>query len=398
MTDPRTQELLNGAIDNALDPAERDELKHLLARDPRAATRLQALQRMTRAIEDLGQADPPADLVKGVMQAVSTGRTNGVSSTEGGMGMARKVMMGLAAAAAVVLGVFAVTGYPPIGRGTEGSIDAAKRYQSQQLAAKDVVLGDTAVQEFLQSDVFDRLMRDDAARKLLSNARYREAFAQIGVVKALSDDSVSLALKNQELLDLFGDSAVLAAFEHAAFREMLGNVRLVNAVADENVTRALAVDEFALALRNDVQFRLKLSEMALNHRLTDALYLKSIENANIRNVVGDAQIAAALSQADLALKMKSNDFAVAITTPAVIAALKSNELQTAMKQEVFANLFGLKMFQDALAVQGVRLALGDPNFSAAIQAGVLQLALKQNGFEQAIASAQFEAALAKARY
>ena len=59
--------------------------------------------------------------------------------------MARKVMMGLAAAAAVVLGVFAVTGYPPIGRGTEGSIDAAKRYQSQQLAAKDVVLGDTAV-------------------------------------------------------------------------------------------------------------------------------------------------------------------------------------------------------------------------------------------------------------
>jgi hypothetical protein len=56
------------------------------------------------------------------------------------------------------------------------------------------------------------------------------------------------------------------------------------------------------------------------------------------------------------------------------------------------------MFQDALAVQGVRLAIADPNFSAAIQAGVLQLALKQNGFERAVASAQFEAALAKARY
>ena len=177
MNDPRTQELLNGAIDNALDPAERDELNQLLERDPRAATKLEELRRMTRAIEDLGQADPPADLVKGVMQAVSTGRTNGVSSAEGGMGMARKVMMGLAAAAAVVLGVFAVTGYPPIGRGTEGSIDAAKRYQSQQLAARDVVLGDTAVQEFLQSDVFDRLMRDDAARKLLTNVRTREALA-----------------------------------------------------------------------------------------------------------------------------------------------------------------------------------------------------------------------------
>ena len=74
MNDPRTQELLNGAIDNALDPAERDELKQLLERDPRAATRLEELRRMTRAIEDLGQADPPADLVKGVMQ-VGFGRT-----------------------------------------------------------------------------------------------------------------------------------------------------------------------------------------------------------------------------------------------------------------------------------------------------------------------------------
>ncbi len=115
--------------------------------------------------------------------------------------MARKVMMGLAAAAAIVLGVFSITGYPPVGRGTEGSIDAAKRYQSEQLAAKDVVLGDTAAQQFLQSDVFDRLMRDDAARKLLSNARYREAFAQIGVAKALSEDAVISALKNHEFMD-----------------------------------------------------------------------------------------------------------------------------------------------------------------------------------------------------
>ena len=39
--------------------------------------------------------------------------------------MARKAMIGSAAAAAVVLVTFAITGYPPIGKGTEGTIGQA---------------------------------------------------------------------------------------------------------------------------------------------------------------------------------------------------------------------------------------------------------------------------------
>ena len=82
--------------------------------------------------------------------------------------MAKKTMIGLAAAAAVVLVTFSITGYPPIGRGTEGTIGQANRYQAPQpqMSASDVKLGDTAVQEFLQSDVFDRLLKDENARKL----------------------------------------------------------------------------------------------------------------------------------------------------------------------------------------------------------------------------------------
>ena len=94
--------------------------------------------------------------------------TESVRVAEGGKVMGRKIMYGLAAAAAVVLVMFATTGFPPIGRGTEGTIDGARRYQAAQLSDKDVVLGDQAAQEFLQSDVFDRLMKDDTARKALS--------------------------------------------------------------------------------------------------------------------------------------------------------------------------------------------------------------------------------------
>ena len=73
-------------------------------------------------------------------------------------------MWGLAAAATITFAVFAMKGFPPAGYGTEGTIGAAKKYQAQQLADKDVVLGDAAVQEFLQSDTFDRLMKDPNAR------------------------------------------------------------------------------------------------------------------------------------------------------------------------------------------------------------------------------------------
>ena len=52
----------------------------------------------------------------------------------------KKVLLGIAAVAVVAIGYFAVTGFPPVGPGTEGTVGAAKRYQSEQMATKDVVL------------------------------------------------------------------------------------------------------------------------------------------------------------------------------------------------------------------------------------------------------------------
>ena len=49
--------------------------------------------------------------------------------------MAKKVLIGLAAAAAILIGVFAATGWPPAGLGMQGTVGAAKRYQAQQMSA-----------------------------------------------------------------------------------------------------------------------------------------------------------------------------------------------------------------------------------------------------------------------
>ena len=47
--------------------------------------------------------------------------------------MAKKALLGLAAAAAVLIAVFVTTGWPPTLPGSEGAIGAAKRHQAQQM-------------------------------------------------------------------------------------------------------------------------------------------------------------------------------------------------------------------------------------------------------------------------
>jgi len=76
----------------------------------------------------------------------------------------KKVLLGIAAAAVIAIGYFALSGFPPVGPGAEGTVGAAKRYQSEQMASKDVVLQDTGVQQLLQSDTLRKLIADKETR------------------------------------------------------------------------------------------------------------------------------------------------------------------------------------------------------------------------------------------
>ena len=105
--------------------------------------------------------------------------------------MRTKVLWGLAAAAAIVLAVLAYTGFPPDTGGSEGAIGAAKRYQAGQIAASDVKLGDQAAQEFLQSDLFDRLRKDETVVAALSNPAIAKALADPAFMKAIADSQVA---------------------------------------------------------------------------------------------------------------------------------------------------------------------------------------------------------------
>jgi hypothetical protein len=147
-------------------------------------------EELDRLLDALGPAEPPSDLLTNVMRqvkvttpAAATSRTampghrDNLTHGGTGMGMGKKVMWGLAAAAALALIVMKFTGFPPMGDGTEGTVGAAKRYQAPQMAPSDVAVAPDEAQAFLQSDTFDRLIKDEDTRQMLANPSFRGALA-----------------------------------------------------------------------------------------------------------------------------------------------------------------------------------------------------------------------------
>src|SRR6185295_2596128 len=102
----------------------------------------------TERIDGLDEIDPPDTLVTSVMSRIAEQPTT-VGRWSGGRVMANKAFWGIAAAAAVLIVVGLVVGYPPVGKGIEGTIGAAKRYQAEQIKKEDVKTTDGELQAFL---------------------------------------------------------------------------------------------------------------------------------------------------------------------------------------------------------------------------------------------------------
>jgi hypothetical protein len=99
--------------------------------DPESGSELEFgpdMNRLDALLGELKDSDPPPPgLVRNVMATIESRRHRGMSHWLGETRMAKKVLIGLAAAAAVFIAVFTKTGWPPVGSGTEGTIGAAKR-------------------------------------------------------------------------------------------------------------------------------------------------------------------------------------------------------------------------------------------------------------------------------
>ena len=299
---PDQDALIQGLLDGSLSPADREAADRLLASSADARQRQADLADLARLLDALGPGEPPMEFTSHVMEHVrhsaiaaeaARASTQFGSSRrgaaarlsqlmDGGLGMGKKVMWGLVAAAAIALVVLKFTGYPPL-NGAEGTIGAAKRYQAEQITAKDVKVDDSA-QEFIQSDSFDHLMKDDNARQLLSNVSFRSALASAGFRQALASPDFAKALAS------------------AGFRQALASPDFAKALAGAGLRQALASPDFA----------------------------KALAEPGFARALADPGFARALASPGLAAALASPSFRVALNSPGFVGALGSQQFARAL--------------------------------------------------------------------
>ena len=222
-------------------------------REPNEPLSHGAPDEVTLLLGELKEVDPPADLVGTVMAKISSGaavRARRVEPVQfsGGKVMAKKVLWSVMGAAAAVLIVLKLAGYPPPSEGTEGTIGAAQRYQSQQIADGDVKVTDAGLQKFMQSDAFHKLINDKAARQALANKDVQKALADPNVRLALASDQIHQILANDALrLQLVSDEAKTAIVSDDA-RKLVANDVLRQALGNDALRLVLANDLLAEAI------------------------------------------------------------------------------------------------------------------------------------------------------
>ena len=153
----------------------------------------------------------------------------------------KKALLGIAAAAVIAIGYFAVSGFPPVGPGAEGTVGAAKRYQSEQMASKDVVLQDTGVQQLLQSDTLRKLIADKETRAILVSEDFKKAMSDASVQALVQQMAADRALA-AAVGSAAHDGAVQRLFAEAASNEA---VRSALGQALDNAAVAKAFDQAA---------------------------------------------------------------------------------------------------------------------------------------------------------
>jgi hypothetical protein len=260
---PDVEALVQGALDESLTPEERETLDRLMTESVDVRGRLAHLQELTRLLESLGPAEPPASLVPDVLARISANARSSSSRAQEStsrvadfrtrtsasrpiafgrrFGASRKIMVGLAAAAVLVLAFATFRGYPPAPEGTEATIGAPP--------------GGASARSMLQPATWNAIVNDERLRMLLQDANARAVLAEAALQQALKDPVILEALRDPAFSDQVRDAGKglrNEAFERAlrndAFRRQLTNPEVAAALAGPAFQQALEDPGFSAAL------------------------------------------------------------------------------------------------------------------------------------------------------
>src|SRR5215831_14047708 len=179
---------------------------------------------------------------RGVDPAVNT-RTSGTGRfAREGVGVTKRVLWAIAAVGAVALMLSLWMGSPAVGPGTEATVGAAKRSVAPQ--ANSVALGSMDVQQFLQSDTFDKLIRNNATRvilqKIAKDKALQDALSDPAIRAAFADPAFAEALSSPSFTEALAEPAFVAAMGKSSFHDALADPALINALADPAFEKAIS--------------------------------------------------------------------------------------------------------------------------------------------------------------
>jgi len=422
MTERADEDLLQRALDGAMGDAEAERLRSRLASDPTLRARAEQLRRLADLLEDQEAVEPPPELVDRVMAAAATGDRatatrrrrklthqlfglflhhsgqDGYGSespwmtgwTGGGAIVAKKALWAVAGLAVIViLAVVYYNGTRSVSGGAEGTIGAADRYRGAQPTSKDVVAPQAAAQQFLQSDVFDRIVKDKNLRNIFTDRNLCAMLAQVPE-EALQESDAWLNLgkiqtalaDNPEMLAVLRSARARAAVAEMENLQALSRAAARAALADSALMENLRKAQAALGDASDEEWAAALT----SKQLTEALSPSAMEA--LRAVRNNLKFKAAVAEDQQAfLKVAlGRSFRSALGDDAFLSLLKTkNALAQLDDPNVAALLRSNRNFMKLF---------DDPNFTAAIQnrqfmvalaeSESLRVAFKARGFQESL--------------
>jgi hypothetical protein len=440
MSERADEELLQRALDGAVDEAEAARLRARLESDPAFRARAEQLRRLANLLEE-PRAEPPPAFADDVMRAIAAGtdtraphaagifdgvrqlfggflhhsRQNERTSESpwmagwagGGAIVAKKALWAVAGLALIViLAVVYFNGTRSVNSGAEGTIGAADRYRGTQPTGKDVVAPQAAAQKFLQSDLFDRIVKDKAVRSLL---RDRDACALIASLPEAAlrggDDAQAWEALKANRADIFKNDDLYAALRsnraragvaameaqaalsHRAMRLAVADPELLMALRNAREALAKATDEqWAEALRSNrraVELASSqqdpLADLRKNHNFTVAM---REDGDSFMNLISQRAFRDALDD-NAFMNLMKNEAALKAMEDANFASLMANHasFMAAFDNKEFASLIRNDEFMAALRSSGdFEAALRAEGFQASLRdMGALEAALRSHG-------------------
>ena len=221
----------------------------------------------------------------------------GVSIHAGGMAM-KKVVWTVATLGALAIAAYVWLGYPSVGQGTDATIGAAQRYQAQP-APTAAPVADSSVQAFMQTDTFDRLIKNPdtrhALQKAASEAAYQRALTNQDLIALLARQDMQVALKNDLLRSAMARDAFMDAIAENNLAKLAMEPALVNAIKASGLEAALGEASFrALFARADI--RSNMAALAARSAFADVALMRAVADPAMLKAVRSSAFEAGLTQ------------------------------------------------------------------------------------------------------